>query len=85
MAPLLIAGFAGIAFLPDLGGVLAVAFRVLEGGQHLIGPLPIDAGQAVGAHSIEIALGQGIAAISEIEDSDAGMRQGRLGSLCLDL
>jgi len=45
--------------------------------------LPIGAGQTLAAHGIEVAPGQSIAAVLQLDDSDAGMVQGRLCGLSL--
>ena len=74
---------AGLAFLHGLCGVLAGPFRLAQAVQDGIGLLPIGAGQTLATHGIEVTPGQGIAAVLQLDDSNAGMVQGSLGGLSL--
>lgn len=83
LSPLPFPRLAGLAFLHGLCRVLAGPFRLAQAVQDGIGVLPIGAGQTRAAHGIEIAPRQGIAAVLQFDDSDAGMVQGSLCGLSL--
>ena len=74
---------AGLAFLHGLCCLLAGSFRLAQAIQDGIGGLTIGAGQTLAADGIEVAPGQSIAAVLQLDDSDAGMVQGCLGGFGL--